>query len=175
MLCYNGATKPAYRQKESRCPFPRARQARIREVYPILGETLITWLKAQSISIGITVALVILLLGVVLDMPNTLVLAVFAGIAAFFPNIGAFLPLIPIVIFELSSTTPEMLPVWIAVYLAIQPVERNFITPLVVKVQLEIPAGALMVFQLIATVLFDLLCLLLAVPRRHRSGRGALL
>lgn len=84
------AVDPSLHVEASLYLIPRAPQARIREVWSILGETLITWLKAQFISIGITVALVIVLLGVVVDMPNALVVAVFAGIATFIPNIGAF-------------------------------------------------------------------------------------
>ncbi len=80
------------------------------------------------------------------------------------PNIGAFLAIIPILIFGLASTTPERILIWLIVYLLIQLAESNVITPSVVKNQLHIPAGAMMVFQLIATVIFGALGLLLAVP-----------
>ena len=48
--------------------------------------------------------------------------------------------------------------------MAIQLVESNFVTPLVVKHQLDIPVAGILVFQIIAGVLFGLLGVLLAVP-----------
>jgi predicted PurR-regulated permease PerM len=144
--------------------YPRALQPRVAEVWNTLYHELSSWLKAQTISIGITMALVYVLLGLWLELPFALVVAVFAGVATFIPNIGAFLPVIPILIFGLASPTPERILIWLAVYLLIQLAESNFITPSVVKNQLQIPAGAMMVFQLIATVIFGALGLLLAVP-----------
>ncbi len=144
--------------------FPRGAQPRVVEVWDTLYHELSGWLKAQTISIGITMVLVYVLLGLLLGLPFALVVAVFAGVATFIPNIGAFLPIIPILIFGLASPTPERILIWLVVYLLIQLAESNFITPSVVKNQLDIPAGALLVFQLIATVIFGALGLLLAVP-----------
>lgn len=129
-----------------------------------LYHTIRTWISALSSSIAITVTLVWVLLGVLLGMPNALVVAVFAGIATFIPNIGAFLPLIPILIFSLASNDPERVFLYIPAYLAIQFAESNIITPSIVKAELEIPPGALMLFQLLATLAFGALGLLLAVP-----------
>jgi len=98
-----------------------------------------------------------------LGMPNAIVVAVFAGIATFIPNIGAFLPLIPIFIFTLASD-PAQLVIYVPVYLLIQFTESNVITPSIVKAELKIPPGALMIFQLLVTLAFGALGLLLAVP-----------
>src|SRR5690606_24094352 len=121
------------------------------------------WISALSLSIAITGALVWLILGVLLGMPNAVVVAVFAGIATFIPNIGVFLPLIPIVVFTLASD-PGQLVVYVPVYLLIQLLESNVITPSIVKAELELPAGGVMVFQLLATLALGALGLLLAVP-----------
>ncbi|MBV7337894.1 AI-2E family transporter [Chloroflexi bacterium TSY] len=73
------------------------------------------------------------------------------------------MPLIPIVIFALA-TRPEWLLIYIIAYLLIQLLESNVITPYIVKSELDIPSGALLVFQLIAATIFGALGLLLAVP-----------
>ena len=133
------------------------------EVWKELYATLRAWITALSLSISITVALVWLILGVLLGLPNSLVVAVFAGLATFIPNIGAFLPIIPITIFTLTSE-PSNLLLYIPVYLAIQLTESNIITPAIVKAELEVPSGGLLIFQLLMTLAFGALGLLLAVP-----------
>lgn len=136
---------------------------RVVEIWNEVYRTLRLWIAALSLSIIITGALVWLILGVLLGMPNAVVVAVFAGIATFIPNIGVFLPLIPITIFTLA-TDPTQLVIYIPVYLLIQLLESNVITPSIVKAELEIPAGGLMLFQLLATMALGALGLLLAVP-----------
>jgi predicted PurR-regulated permease PerM len=121
------------------------------------------WISSLFLSIIITAGLVWLILGVVLGMPNAVVVAVFAGFATFVPNIGAFLPLIPIAIFTLADN-PAQFFIMAPVYLVIQLLESNLLTPSIIKIELAIPAGAMMVFQLLATLAFGALGLLLAIP-----------
>ncbi len=80
-----------------------------------------------------------------------------------FPISALFYPLIPIFIFTLASD-PAQLAIYVPVYLLIQFTESNVITPSIVKAELEIPPGALMIFQLLVTLAFGALGLLLAVP-----------
>ena len=96
-------------------------------------------------------------------MPNVLVVAVFAGFATFVPNIGAFLPLIPIAVFTLAES-PASILVMVPAYLAIQLIESNVLTPMIVKRQLSIPAAGMLLFQIVAGLVFGLLDILLAVP-----------
>jgi predicted PurR-regulated permease PerM len=142
---------------------PRQYHQRAAEIWNELYRTLRLWISALLLSISITMGLVWLILGLLLGMPNAIVVAVFAGIATFIPNIGAFLPLIPIFIFTLASD-PAQLVIYVPVYLLIQFTESNVITPSIVKAELEIPPGALMIFQLLVTLAFGALGLLLAVP-----------
>lgn len=142
---------------------PKHYHVRLIAIWNELYHTIKLWISAISLSILITVALVWLILGVLLGMPNAVVVAVFAGIATFIPNIGVFLPLIPIAVFTLASN-PSQLILYVPVYLLIQLVEGNVITPAIVKAELEIPAGGLMLFQLLATLALGALGLLLAVP-----------
>lgn len=149
--------------KASLYVLPAHYHRRAMEIWNAIYHTLRAWITALSLSISITVALVWLILGVLLGLPNALVVAVFAGLATFIPNIGAFLPIIPITIFTLTSE-PTNLFIYIPVYLAIQLTESNIITPSIVKAELEVPAGGLLIFQLLMTLAFGALGLLLAVP-----------
>ncbi len=121
------------------------------------------WISALSLSISITAGLVWLILGMMLGMSHAVIVAVFAGFATFVPNLGAFLPLIPIAVFTLVDD-PAQFFIMAPVYLVIQLLESNVLTPSIIKAELEIPAGALMVFQLLATLAFGALGLLLAIP-----------
>ena len=141
---------------------PESYRLRMTELWGELYKTLKTWLSALFISISITVTLVLVILGL-LGMPNVLVVAVFAGFATFVPNIGAFLPIIPITIFTLADD-PVNLFAMVPAYLAIQLVESNVLTPLIVKRELNIPAAGMLLVQIIAGLIFGLLGLLLAVP-----------
>jgi predicted PurR-regulated permease PerM len=143
---------------------PPTKHNRTKQVINALYTTLTKWLHAQLFTVTVIVLLVWLILGVILRMPNAMVVALFAGFATFIPNIGAVLPIIPISIFTLAYADPHSLPVYIGVYLAIQFTESNIITPQVVKAQLNIPAGFLLLFQLLITMALGALGLVLAVP-----------
>lgn len=141
---------------------PARHHERVVNLWRELYHTLKTWLSSLFISITITVSLVWIVLGL-LGMPHVLIVAVFSGFATFVPNIGAFLPLIPIAVFTLAAA-PASLFVMAPAYLAIQLLESNVLTPMVVKRQLSIPAAGMLVFQLVAALAFGLLGVLLAVP-----------
>lgn len=143
---------------------PPKKHARTKEIMKELGSTLTKWLQAQLFSVTVIVLLVYVLLGLILRMPNAMVVALFAGFATFIPNIGAVLPLLPITIFTLAYTDPSRILIYIPVYLFCQFLESNIITPQVVKAQLNIPAGFLMLFQLLITMALGALGLVLAVP-----------
>ena len=141
---------------------PKGRHERLLRLWGELYKTLQTWLSSLFISITLTVSLVWLVLGL-LGMPHVAVVAAFSGLATFVPNIGAFLPLVPIAVFTLAAE-PASFFVMAPAYLAIQLLESNVLTPAVVKRQLSIPAAGTLVVQIIAGLVFGLLGVLLAVP-----------
>ncbi len=141
---------------------PAQHHPQVLSLWSVLYHTLRTWLSTVLISISITVVLVWLILGM-LGMPNVLVVAAFAGIATFVPNIGALLPLIPISVFMLVSS-PGQLPLMVGAYLGIQLAESNILTPSIVRRQLSVPLSAVLTFQIIAGLTFGLVGLFLAVP-----------
>ncbi len=145
------------------CIPPRSHE-RTKQIFNTLYSTLTKWLHAQLFSVTVIVLLVWIVLGLILRMPNAMVVALFAGFATFIPNIGAVLPIIPITIFTLAYSDPHKLLLYLPVYLFIQFLESNVITPQVVKTQLNIPAGFLLLFQLLITMMLGALGLVLAVP-----------
>ena len=141
---------------------PAHRQAQLLGLWSVLYHTLRTWLSTLLISILITVSLVALVLGA-LGMPNVMVVAVFAGLATFIPNIGAVLPIIPIAVFLLVSD-PGRIPLMVTAYLGIQLLESNVLTPSIVRRQLSIPPAATLLTQILAGYIFGVVGVLLAVP-----------
>lgn len=142
---------------------PRSYHGRAVEIWYELYATLTTWIVAQAITLAVTVVAVWVVLGLILRIPNALAVAVIAGLATFIPNLGAILSLIPIVIFTLAYD-PSQLLVMVAAYMVLRGVIGSVFTPYLVRSELNIPAGGLTLFQVIATTLFGTLGLLLAVP-----------
>lgn len=142
---------------------PAAYHTRLLDLWSELYRSLTQWIKTQFLSVSITVSLVWLVLGLFLGVPYALIIAVFSGVATFIPTLGAFLPLIPIFIFTMAAD--PMLMVWaIPAYLIIQLLESNVITPMLIREELQLPSGGVLLFQLVGAALFGALGLLLAVP-----------
>lgn len=142
---------------------PAAYHDRLLYLWSELYRTLTQWIKTQFLSVSITVSSVWLVLGLFLGVPYAPIIAVFSGVATFIPNLGAFLPLIPIFIFTMAEDPSLML--WaIPAYLAIQLLESNVITPMLIREELQLPSGGVLLFQLVGAALFGGLGLLLAVP-----------
>ena len=155
--------EPATYTKAALMLVPHTHQKRALEIVDALYSTLTNWVTAQFISISITVFLVWFILGVLLGMSHSLTVALFAGVATFVPNLGSLLPLIPITIFT-AADDPTKLLVIVPAYLIIQLLESNVLTPYIVKVELDIPAGGLLLFQVVAATVLGALGILLAIP-----------
>lgn len=142
---------------------PAAYHARLLDLWSELYRTLTHWIKTQFLSVSITVSLVWLVLGVFLGVPYAPIIAVFSGVATFIPTLGAFLPLIPIFVFTMAEDPSLMLRA-IPAYLIIQLLESNVITPMLIREELQLPSGGVLLFQLVGAALFGAPGLLLAVP-----------
>lgn len=146
---------------------PESYHAKILGVWSELYQTLSAWITTQFLAISITMALVWTVLGFLLQIPGAMTISLFAGFATFIPNIGAILPIIPIIFFILvdggDNQSTQLLQA-IPAYLALQFVEGSIITPRLMKAQLNIPSGALMLFQVISASVFGALGLIFAVP-----------
>jgi len=142
---------------------PKANQDRAEEIIHILHHDLRTWITTMGMSMAVTATLVWVLLSLI-GFPNAFVIALVAGIATLIPNIGLVIPIIPIIIFGVNSDAPQMTFYALGIYLAVQLVESNFITPSFMKAGLNLLPAGILLFQIIVATLFGFMGILLAVP-----------
>jgi predicted PurR-regulated permease PerM len=96
-------------------------------------------------------------------MPLWLVLALLAGFISFIPNFGPLIALIPAVLVGLMEGPQTALMV-AGLYILIQVVESNFITPLVQQKLIQLPPALIILSQVIMGVLTGGWGLILATP-----------
>lgn len=142
---------------------PASYRDRFLEVVSALRGAIVAWLLSVGIAMLVTSISIYVGMGLILKIPNATGIAIIAAASTIIPNIGSVIPFIPIIIFTLADD-PTKLLVAIPLYIMIQQVEANVITPQVVERQLAIPAAMTMMFQLISAILFGFLGILLAVP-----------
>jgi predicted PurR-regulated permease PerM len=118
------------------------------------------WLLGRLLSmavVGVATGLGLWLLG----MPMVLSLALLAALLVFIPNLGPILSAIPALLVSL----PEGM-FWsvLALYLLVQAVESNVITPLVDRESVKLPPALLLSAQIIMGLIAGVLGLILAAP-----------
>lgn len=134
----------------------------IRALGDELAETLRRWTLGRLIAMlfeGVFTSVALLVAGV----PLAPLLGLIAGILAFIPNVGALISGALIVLVGFSVGTETGIAA-LAVYLVLQFVEGNFITPYVERRVVDIAPAVTLGAQLLFGVLFGLLGVALAVP-----------
>ncbi|MDF1671280.1 MAG: AI-2E family transporter [Roseovarius sp.] len=142
---------------------PEANRERIGSVIDMIVRELRAWLRTLSLSIAVTVGLVFVSFEL-LEFPFAFEIAIFVGVATVIPTIGVILPIIPIVVFGLTAADPWIILVALPIYLLIQFVEGNFITPAMMKANLSILPAGILISQIIAAQIFGIIGVFLAVP-----------
>ncbi|MFM8278522.1 MAG: AI-2E family transporter [Cyanobium sp.] len=141
---------------------PSFYRRRFRQVMLHCGEALSAWMVGvliSSVCVGTMAAIGLTLLGVKLVAAN----AVLAGMLNVIPNVGPTLStLFPMSVALLES--PWKALIVLALYIFIQNLESYVITPSVMHHQLRLLPGLTLTAQLLFTVLFGPLGLLLALP-----------
>lgn len=141
---------------------PRTYRARALEVMNALFDAISLSLASQVFAMGfIGIATVIGL--IIIGVPNALALGVIAGLLAFIPTFGATIAIIFAIIFTLASA-PDKIIFVILLYIILQQIESNILTPRIVKQTLNMPGAVVIVTQIAAGILFGFLGLILAVP-----------
>lgn len=140
---------------------PRARPGATRAV-DATGRALRGWLAAQLVSmiiIGVLTGIGLWIAGV----PSALGLGLFAGLAQFVPVVGPVVSAVPGLL--IAATTDWNTFLWaLAIYVGVQQIEGNLVTPYVQKHIAGIPE-ALALFSIVAFgVLFGPLGVILATP-----------
>lgn len=142
--------------------FPLNRRERAEEVLGGIGETLRWWLigKAGSmLFIGLLTWLGLWLLGV----PLALTLGLIAGLLSFIPNFGPILSAVPALLLAFIESPITALYV-LGLFVGVQIIESNVVTPLIERETVELPPALTIVFQLALAVLVGGLGLVLATP-----------
>ncbi|MEB3199002.1 MAG: AI-2E family transporter [Synechococcaceae cyanobacterium] len=141
---------------------PSFYRRRFRQVLLACGEALSAWMVGvliSSLCVGILAAIGLSLLGVKLVAAN----AMLAGLLNVIPNIGPTLStLFPMSVALLDA--PWKALAVLVLYIVIQNLESYLITPSVMHHQLRLLPGLTLTAQLLFTVLFGPLGLLLALP-----------
>ncbi len=142
--------------------FPQFYRYRIREILDHCEESLVAWGVGILFNMAVITALSFIGL-VVIDVPVPIGNAFIAGLLTFIPNVGPVMSVVPPTLLGLLESPWKALAV-IGLYTAIQQIESNFLTPLVMKRQVSLLPAITLVSQLICGVLFGLLGLFLALP-----------
>ncbi len=142
--------------------FPFERRARAREILAETGDTLGWWLigKAGSmLVIGVMTWIGLYFLGI----PLSLTLGLIAGLLSFIPNFGPILSAIPAILLAFIESPIKAVYVLI-LYIVVQLIESNLITPLIERRTVELPPALTIIAQLALGVLIGGLGLVLATP-----------
>jgi predicted PurR-regulated permease PerM len=142
--------------------FPHRARPRAGEVLSSTATMLRRWLLTQfvaMIAVGTLTAVVLLLL----DVKAAIGLGIIAGILEFVPIAGPILAAIPGIAMSFLDGPEKAVYVTLA-YIAIQQVEANLITPLLMKRGLELPPVLTITAQGVLSLVFGFVGLLVAVP-----------
>lgn len=161
MAAFIMADPKLYRQGILRL-VPKPGRKRAGEVLDQLDTTLVHWLMGQLFSmtvVGTLTGLGLWLLGVRLAG----VLALFAGLISFIPNLGPIIALVPAILFAFLDGPQQALYV-VMLYMGVQFVESSLATPLVQKKLIDMPPALVFGSQLVIGAFGGILGLMLATP-----------
>ncbi|MGI8911873.1 MAG: AI-2E family transporter [Rubrobacteraceae bacterium] len=142
--------------------FPPNRRPETREILSESRASLLGWLQGRLFSmvvVGVLAAVALYLIGV----PGALFLGVFSGLVAFVPIVGSIAGAIPPLLLAFAGNPWDVLWVLLA-YVAIQQVESNLLTPLVMQKTVSLHPVVVIASVTVAGAAFGILGALLAVP-----------
>jgi predicted PurR-regulated permease PerM len=141
---------------------PPGYRVRFGEVIGGIGYTLKWWLIGQGITmtvIATATSVGLWLLGV----PLALVLGVIAGLFNFIPNFGPLFSMVPATLLALTISPERAIGV-IAMFLVLQNLEGNVLTPLIQRKAVDLPPALGIIAQILLGILVGAVGLILAWP-----------
>lgn len=141
---------------------PKSDRRRAHEVLDATGNTLWWWIIGVMISMG-TIGILTTIGLWILGIPLAPTLGLLTGLLAFIPNFGPILSAVPPMLLGLMISPMDAIYV-VLLYLLVQAIESNIVTPQVQKRTVSMPPVLGMVGQLLFGVFFGFLGLLLATP-----------
>jgi len=142
---------------------PKPGRDRATEVLDKVSSTLVKWFLGQLFSmvmVGLLSALGLWALG----MPLVATLALFAGLITFIPNLGPLLSMVPAVLVAFFNGGPQMALYVVLLYLGVQALESNVLTPLAQRSLIAMPPALIFIAQLVIGSFAGILGLILATP-----------
>ncbi|MGF1523283.1 MAG: AI-2E family transporter [Leptolyngbyaceae cyanobacterium] len=142
--------------------FPQFYRSRIQEILDCCEVALVGW----GVGIVCNMAVITLMSFVglaIIDVPLPIANAFIAGALTFIPNVGPVLSVVPPTILALLEAPWKAIAV-VVLYILIQQVESNFLTPLIMKHQVSLLPAATLIFQLVFGLLLGFFGLFLALP-----------
>ncbi|MEO6358485.1 MAG: AI-2E family transporter [Ferruginibacter sp.] len=141
---------------------PKKGQRKGEDILNKLNDNLKKWLKGKFFAMLVVFILTSIGL-LILGTPLWLVLALIAGLLNFIPNFGPLIAMIPAVLVGLMQG-PATAAIIAGMYILIQVVESNFITPMVQQKLVSIPPALIISAQLLISPLTGGWGLVLATP-----------
>ncbi len=142
--------------------FPLSIRGRAQQVIHAIYETLRWWLIGKALSmifIGIVTWIGLSLMGV----PLALTLGLIAGLLSFIPNFGPIIAAVPALLLAFIANPISAIYV-LALYVGIQVVEGNVVTPFIERKTVELAPALTIVFQVVLASLIGGLGIVLATP-----------
>ncbi len=141
---------------------PRSGQPKARQVMDRLSVVLKGWLKGMMVAM-VLIAILTFTGLTIIGIPMALALAVIAGILNFIPNFGPIMAMVPAVLLGLTESTQTAIIV-AALYILIQTLESNVITPTIQRRMINLPPALLIIGQVLMGTLSGALGIILATP-----------
>lgn len=141
---------------------PRKAKPKAKRLFESIGFNLQKWIKGAIISGSVVFSLTAIGL-LVLGVDMWLILAILAGLLNVIPNFGPIIAMIPAVLVALLTSPTQALMV-AGLYIVVQAIESNLITPNVQKKLLNTPPALLILFQVLMGALTGGWGIILAVP-----------
>ncbi len=158
---YIAAQPSVYRNGAVKLVAPANRE-RFGEVLDEIGQTLRYWLIGQFVTMCI-IGLIVWAALAAVGMPGAILLALTAALFNFIPIIGPILAGIPIVLVAMSQEWWVVIYA-LGVYVAVQILEGDVLTPLIQRRAIAMPPAVIMASLLIMGILFGLVGVVLATP-----------
>lgn len=156
------AVQPSYYKRGLVALAPKAYQPLVQKNIEVVFSSTKKWLLARLVSMSVIAVLTYLGL-LVLGIPLAFSLAIAAGLFSFIPNLGPILSFVPALLVALTLGTFSIVTVSI-LYIAVQLLESNLITPKVEQKLVDSPPVLLIFSQLLLGTVWGFLGLLLAAP-----------
>jgi predicted PurR-regulated permease PerM len=142
--------------------FPSFYRRRIDQILTNCEADLRGWLTGILLNM-VVVTLFVFIGLIILKIPLALSQAMLAGLFTFIPNIGPGLSVIPPIAIALLESPWKSLAVLI-LYIVIQQLETNILTPLIIGKQLSLLPALTLLLQVFFATFFGILGLFLALP-----------